>query len=204
MTYTIGIIIFSVIAGILMAVFSIPFWFFVVTILIIGLIRLAYIFFILYYIQNPKLIQGYLKSNKRHTLYAYALTLPNGSKSEQIQAIDKILAKYPSPLMQATYGANRAILQMDFEAAKKAIEPIKDQPLGQYTLALIQAFQGNQNDANSFRLSKKWMKPLIEAVLAFQDGDRIRYEEFREEALKHARGIQHYTIYHFFLRIGEQ
>lgn len=204
MIYTIGLMIFAAIAGILMGIFSIPFWIFVVTILVIGLIRLAYMFSALYYIQNPKLVHSYLKFNKRHALYSYALTLASGTKFEQIQALDKILVKYNSSLVQATYGANRAILQKDFTAAKQAVVPIKDQPLGQYTSALIEAFQGNRNEANAFTLTKPWMKPLIEAVTAFQEGDMICYEKFRAEALHHSRGIQHYTNYHFFLRINEE
>lgn len=204
MTYTMGLMIFAIIAGIIMGIFNIPFWILVVTILSLGLIRLIYIFYVLYYVQNIKRVQSYLTSIKRHTLYAYALTLPKGTKSEQIQAIDKILAKYKSPLMQATYRTNRALLNKDYEEAKKAVEPIQDKPLGQFSLALIYALQEDKEHAHSFNLAKPWMKPLIEAVLSYKEGHINDFERCRDVALQHSRGIQYYSNYYFFERIDEQ
>ena len=203
MNFTVSLILFTIIAGIMMVIFNIPFWILIVLVIAISLGRTAYVIHILYRCQDVAKIERFLKSTMKNPLYNYTLSLKSSSVDIQRRAIDNILATYKSPIMQATHRANRAMLDHQYPVAKQFAEQIPNDLLRNYHLALIDATQG-QAKAQHYVLAKPWMTSLIAAVFHYKKGQLDEYEIQKKNALQQSRGIQYFTNYYFFEHINDK
>lgn len=203
MNFTVSLVLFTIIAGIIMFIFKIPFWILIALVITISLIRTAYVLHILYRSQDVAKIERFLKSTMKNPLYNYTLSLKNSSADIQRQAIDHILATYKSPIMQATHRVNRAMLDHQYPVAKQFAEQIPNDLMRNYHLALIEATQGQAN-AQNYILAKPWMTSLIAAVFHYKKGQLDEYEIQKKNALLQSRGIQYFTNYYFFEHIDEK
>ena len=203
MKFTVSLILFTIIAGIMMVIFNIALWILFVLVIAISLGRTAYIIHILYRSQDVKIIERFLTSSMKNPLYNYTLSLKSSSVDIQRQAIDNILATYKSPIMQATHRANRAMLDYQYPVAKQFAEQIPNDLMRNYHLALIDATQG-QEKAQHCVLAKPWMTSLITAVFHYKKGQLDEYEIQKKNALQQSRGIQYFTNYYFFEHINDK
>ncbi len=203
MNFTVSLILFTIIAGMMMVIFNIPFLILVVLVITISLGRTAYVINILYRCQDVTKIERFLKSSMKNPLYNYTLSLKSSSVDIQRQAIDNILATYKSPIMQATHRANRAMLDYQYPVAKQFAEQIPNDLMRNYHLALIDATQG-QAKAQNYVFAKPWMTSLIAAVFHYKKGQLDEYEIQKKNALQQSRGIQYFTNYYFFEHINEK
>ena len=203
MKFTISLILFTIIAVIMMAIFNIPLWILFVLVIAISLGRTAYVMHILYRCQDVKKIERFLTSSMKNPLYNYTLSLKNSSADIQRRAIDNLLATYKSPIMQATHRANRAMLDHQYPVAKQFAEQIPNDVMRNYQLALIDATQG-QEKAQQYVLAKPWMTSLVAAVFHYKKGQLAEYEVQKNNALQQSGGIQYFTNYYFFEHIREK
>ena len=203
MNFTVSLILFTIIAGIIMFIFKIPFWILIVSFITISLGRTAYVIHILYRSQDVVKIERFLKSTMKNPLYNYTLSLKNNSVDIQRQVIDHILATYKSPIIQATHRVNRAMLDHQYAVAKQFADQIPNDTMRNYHLALIEATQGQAN-AQNYVLAKPWMTSLITAVFHYKKGQLDEYEIQKNNALQQSRGIQYFTNYYFFKHINEK
>ncbi|WP_107942836.1 MULTISPECIES: hypothetical protein [Metasolibacillus] len=202
MSYTVFLILFAVVLGLLGGIFNLPFWLIIAAIFGLSLIRIGYIYYIVQLSQNTKTIHAFLEKNKKQLVYEYVLAIGNGSVTEQRRIIDAILKKYPSQMMQATYKMNRALLERDYTLAMQEIQPITEKPLGQYCIAMIYALQGKHEQALQIPLKHPWQKALVETIIAHNE-QAANYEDKKMQAISLSRGIQRY-INTYFLRDLEQ
>ncbi len=87
MNFTVSLILFTIIAGIMMVIFNIPFLILIVLVIAISLGRTAYVIHILYRCQDVTKIERFLKSTMKNPLYNYTLSLKSSSvifKDEQL------------------------------------------------------------------------------------------------------------------------
>ena len=203
MNFTVSLVLFTIIAGIIMFIFKIPFWILIALVITISLIRTAYVIHILYRSQNLAKIERFLKSTMKNPLYNYTLSLKSSSVDIQRRAIDNILATYKSPIMQATHRANQAMLDHQYPVAKQFAEQIPNDLMRNYHLALIDATQG-QAKAQHYVLAKPWMTSLIAAVFHYKKGQLDEYELQKNNTLQQSRGIQYFTNYYFFEHINDK
>ena len=203
MNFTVSLILFTIIAGMMMVIFNIPFLILVVLVITISLGRTAYVIHILYRCQDVTKIERFLKSSMKNPLYNYTLSLKSSSVDIQRRAIDNILATYKSPIMQATHRVNQAMLDHQYPVAKQFAEQIPNDLMRNYNLALIDATQG-QAKAQHYVLAKPWMTSLIAAVFHYKKGQLDEYEIQKKNALQQSRGIQYFTNYYFFEHISEK
>ena len=75
MNFTVSLVLFTIIAGIIMFIFKIPFWILIALVITISLIRTAYVLHILYRSQDVAKIERFLKSTMKNPLYNYTLSL---------------------------------------------------------------------------------------------------------------------------------
>ncbi|MGM9948568.1 MAG: hypothetical protein ACI33P_00515 [Lysinibacillus sp.] len=189
--------------GVLFAMMQWPFWMAIVLFAIITVAEMLVMLHALYFSQNLKRITKYIDRQKKNPLYAYMHLLRDGTNAELIDALDRVLAQYKQTKVQAVYGANKAIMQEDFGTARRLAEPISSTEIGQYTLALIEAMQGNREEAERYSLTKEWMKAGIEANLAFVEKDRVAFEREAQNAIDGAKGGQYYSNTYVFKRMRD-
>jgi len=203
MVYFVSLILFSILAGIVAGIFQIPFGFIAALIIIIAIGRLAYILYMTYRSKNLVKLERFLASSMRNPLNQYILTQKDGDVKTQMAAIDALLARYSSPVVQGTYKASRAMLIKDYKTAREAAATIPNIAMKNYSLALIEATVGKKNHIAEYTLAKPWMKSLIEAIVSYREGDLKNYELHKNTSLEQTSGIQYFSNYYFFERIQE-
>ena len=110
MVYFISLILFAILAGIASAIFKIPFWVIIAIIVIIALSRLGYMLYMTCGDETFVKLERFLATSMRNPLNQYILTQKKTETSKQMTAIDALLARYSSPVVQGTYKASRAML----------------------------------------------------------------------------------------------
>ena len=203
MVYFISLILFAILAGIASAIFQIPFWVIIAIIVIIALSRLGYMLYMTYRSKNLLKLERFLATSMRNPLNQYILTQKDGDVKTQMAAIDALLARYSSPVVQGTYKASRAMLVKDYKTAREAAATIPNIAMKNYSLALIEATIGKKNHSAQYTLAKPWMKSLIEAIVSYREGDLKNYELHKNVSLNQTSGIQYFSNYYFFERIQE-
>lgn len=203
MVYFISLILFAIIAGIASAIFKIPLWVIIAIIGVIAIGRLGYMLYMTYRSKDLVKLERFLASSLRNPLNQYILTQKDGDVKTQMAAIDTLLARYSSPVVQGTYKASRAMLVKDYKAAREAAATIPNMAMKDYSLALIEATIGKKNQTAQYSLAKPWMKSLIEAIVSYREGDLKNYELHKNTSLEQTSGIQYFSNYYFFKRIQE-
>lgn len=203
MVYFVSLILFSILAGIVSVVFQIPFWVVIAIIVVIGIGRLGYILYMTYRSKDLVKLERFLASSMRNLLNQYILTQKDGDVKTQMAAIDALLARYSSPVVQGTYKASRAMLVKDYKGAREAAATIPNIAMKNYSLALIEATIGKKSNIAEYTLAKPWMKSLIEAIVSYREGDLKNYALHKNASLEKTSGIQYFSNYYFFERIQE-
>jgi len=203
MVYFISLILFALLAGIASAIFKIPFWVVITIIVIIAIGRLGYMLYMTYRSKDLMKLERFLDSSMRNPLNQYILTQKDGDVKTQMAAIDTLLARYSSPVVQGTYKASRAMLVKDYRTARAAATTIPNISMKNYSLALIEATIGKKNHSAQYTLAKPWMKSLIEAIVSYREGDLKNYELHKNVSLNQTAGIQYFSNYYFFERIQQ-
>ena len=203
MVYFISLILFAILAGVVSAIFKIPFWVIVIIIGIITTGRLVYTFYMTYRCKDLMKLERFLASSIRNPLNQYILTQKEGDVNTQMAAIDSLLARYSSPVVQGTYKASRAMLLKDYKTAREAAATIPNMAMKNYSLVLIEVMIGKKNNIAGYTLAKPWMKSLIEAIVSYREGDLQNYEIHKNASLSQTAGIQYFSNYYFFERIVE-
>lgn len=203
MVYFVSLILFSILASIAAVIFQIPFWVIIVIIGVIAVGRLGYILYMTYCSKDLVKLERFLASSIRNPLNQYILTQKDGDVKTQMAAIDTLLARYSSPVVQGTYKASRAMLVKDYKTAREATSVIPNIAMKDYSLALIEATIGKKNHMAEYTLAKPWMKYLIEAIVSYREGDLKNYELHKNASLNQTSGIQYFSNYYFFKRIQE-
>lgn len=202
MVYTISILLFALLAGVAAAIFKIPFWMIVVLIVAISFGRLGYTFYMTYKSKDLDKLEKFLGAS-RNPLNQYILTHKDGDTEKRLAAIEHLLARYSSPVVQGTYKADRAMLKRQYTEARQAAATIPNVAMKNYSLALIEAIMGKKSATSQYAIAKPWMKSMIAAILSYRTGDQHAYAKHKEEVLATSAGIQYFSNYYFLERIAE-
>lgn len=194
----------ALVLGVLFAVMDWPLWIALTVFFILAGMEIPIMLYILYGSQNLKQIAQYIDRQQKNPVFVFLHHLREGTDEELLEAIDAVLEKYKQPKVQAAYGANKAMMLRDFDTAHRLAEPIASSEIGQYTLALIEAMQGNREAAGRYSIQKEWMKASIEANVAFVEKDWQVFRQEAEKAVRSAKGIQYYSNTYIFKRMEKE
>lgn len=190
------IIIFGLIVGVASGVFNLPGWISVGVIVTFMLLVMGNMLYKVYFSTNMKQVKKYIESNKKDPFMQFILTVENGTKEEELAAMEKVIAHYKQPAMKNTFEMNRAILLEDYQRAIEFAEQLKNTQHKIYGQALIAAVQGNEAQLAEFDIKLEWMKYAVEAELAFVKKDQQRFEQASVKAVHAAKGIQRFILIH--------
>lgn len=197
MSYMIFMFTAAIIIGIVSGIFGLSTHLMIIVLFILAFMSLGYILYTIQFSKNMDRIHKFLEKNQKQPVYRYAFEVGNGSTESQLEAIDAILKKYKSPVMQATYKMHRALLSKNYILAMQEIQTIANKPLGQYCIATLYALQGDHQQARQIPLKPAWQQAVVEAIIAFNE-QSPHYEEKKQQAIDLARGVQRYVNVHFF------
>lgn len=138
------VIILGVIVGVFSAMLDWPFSVSISIILLFALCSIGYMYYIAFASTNLLKIKNYIENHKKDPMLNYLLVLENGTKEDEIEAMDRIIEHYKQPVMKLTYEMNRAIRLNDFERAEQFADKLMDTPNGPYGKASIAALTGNR------------------------------------------------------------
>lgn len=192
------VVILGLVVGFLSAMFDWPFVVSISIILVFALCSIGYMFYIAYASTDLAKIRKYIVKHKKDPVMNYIHTLEVGTKEQEIEAMEKIIAHYKQPVIKNTYEMNRAIRLDDFERAQYYADQLMDNQNGPYGKALIAAVAGNREEANSYSLKSEWMKYGIEAQLALAERNLEAFDRFAQQSVEAAKGLQRYSLYYSF------
>lgn len=188
----------GIIAGLVSVLFDIPFWILIVVILVIAIGRIFYMYYIAYFTTDMVKVKKYIVKNKKDPFLNFLLVVESGTKEQEIEAADKVIAHYKQPTLKNTYEMNRAIRLEDFERAHEFADKLMKTSYGPYGKALIAASLGNRDEAKSYPLKTDWMEAAIDAELALIERDKLAFEKYSKKAIEGTKGIQRFMFIHGF------
>ncbi|MEG0439480.1 hypothetical protein [Solibacillus cecembensis] len=195
------IIIFGLVVGVASGVFNLPFLWSMGIIAGMGLLVIANMLYKVYASTNMKQVKKYIENHKKDPFMKFILTVENGTKEEELAAMEEVIAHYKQPAMKNTFEMNRTILLEDYDRAHYFAEQLKNTQHKLYGKALIAAVQGNEAQLVEYDIKREWMKYAIEAQLAFAKKDQQRFEQASVKAVHAAKGIQRFMLIHSFKKL---
>src|SRR5690606_21463804 len=83
--------------------YSWPKWTVSIFMVIACIVMLSRMLYVLYGTKNIKSVEKFLANNRKEPIYAYVYEQANGTKEEQLNAIEQILKKYPKGYIYQNY-----------------------------------------------------------------------------------------------------
>ncbi|MCM3721328.1 MULTISPECIES: hypothetical protein [Solibacillus] len=197
------VIILGVTVGLISAMLDWPFSVSISIIVLFALCSIGYMYYIAFASTNLLKIKKYIEKHKKDPMLNYILAVENGTKEEEIGAMDRIIAHYKQPVIKHTYEMNRALRLNDFERAEQFADKLLDTPNGLYGKASIAALLGNRDLAKSYPLKKVWMNDAVDAQLALAENNIELFDQSAAKAIEGAKGLQRYSLY-FSLKKAKQ
>lgn len=192
------VIIVGIVAGLVSALFKIPFWVVVVVITLVTIVSMLNMIYNAYFTTDMAKVKKYIQKKQKDPFMAFILAVESGTKEQEIEAADKVIAHYKQPTMKNTYEMNRAIRLEQFDRAHEFADKLMKTPYGPYGKALIAASLGNREEAKSYSLKTSWMEAAIEAELALNENDEAAFERYSQQAINGTKGIQRFLFIHGF------
>lgn len=203
MKYSIFLWILAVVLGVTTGLLNWSFWVPIGIISVLAVFNLVYTLYIMYKSQNLGTIEKLIRKNKRNPVYGYALELKEGTKEDVIKKLELIMKRYKQPLIKHSYGFNHAMLLKEYEIAKNHAKQIESHPIGQYCLALVAAFEGDEEKALNKSFKYEWMREGVAAAYYFAKHDLDAYRLYRDKAISASYGVQHFSNVHFFKQLEQ-
>lgn len=198
------IIILGLILGVVVSIFALPFWVAIVVIAAVGLFSIGKLYYTAFFTTNMDRVRRYLQKNSKDPMCQFLLVLENGTKEDEIEAMDKVIAHYRQPMMKHTYEMNKAIRLDDLETAAHFADKLGTHPFGQYGKAMIAAYTGNAEEARSYTLKHAWMNTAIEATVAYVQKDMTTFKQLAEQAITQTKGMQRFTFIYSFKKMERE
>ena len=163
-----------------------------VMILIVSLtlLNIGYYLYIVFNSKNVKKLEKIIESNKKDPMYGYLWALKNEDIKIAIENLDTLMEKYKKKFNYHAYGYIKEILLNNYEGARKHAEEMKDTPIGKYSLAAVDAYEGNAKQHFNTSFSKPWMLDSIKATHYYIHGDYELYKNHRDLVIAQSKGIQ--------------
>ena len=162
-------------------------------IIVIGsltLLNMGYYLYIVLNSKNVKRLEKIIESNKKDPMYGYLLALKDENIENAVENLDTIIEKYKKTSNYNAYGFIKEILLNNYEAARKHAVEMKETPIGKYSLAAVDAYEGNGEQHFNTSFSKPWMVDSIKATHYYIHGDYELYENHRDLVIAQSKGIQ--------------
>lgn len=141
--------------------------------------------------KNTKAILRQVRYQKNNPTYAHVLAIKDGSKEDEIEALDRLIKKFKKqPDGRMDYEFQRAVRLDDITTAKNIANSMKHGPLKTYNVAYAEALTGKYGMARNKTFLQPWMKHSIEAVIAKKQNNKERYQSEMEQAVEMSKGLQ--------------
>lgn len=172
-----------------------------ISLAIFALIVLAFIYrhiHILFRTNNMQSVDKLVKDRKKEPFFAYLYAVAYETKEDQLQSLDVVIKKYKQPAVKYNYIFIKATMEENLEDAKDAADKINKEPLASYAKCYIAALEGRTADMRSAKLTQPWMRPAIEAIYAYTIKNCAAFQQYQQESINLARGVQKYALIHSF------
>lgn len=190
--------IITVSIGVIGAILGLSYWLVIAIIIGLTIISVSYFLYIMFWSQNLRAIEKVLYNNKKDPNFAYLIAVKENEPEVAITHLETLIHKVKTPSQKHQYEIIRAILAEDYHSARKHAEEIAQSEVGKYSLALLDAMEGNGEQHLNSIYTKPWMSSAIRAAHYFKIGDFNQYEIHRDLAISLSRGLQYAaTIYTF-------
>lgn len=162
----------------------------IIIIVTLTLLNIGYYLYIIFNSKNVKRLEKIIESNKKDPMYGYLYALKNEDINVAVEHLETLMEKYKKTTNYNAYGYIKEILLNNFEGARKHAEDMKNTPIGKYSLAAVDAYEGNGEQHFDTSFSKPWMVDAIKASHYYIIGEHQLYETHRDLVILQSKGIQ--------------
>ncbi|GEL04836.1 hypothetical protein [Rummeliibacillus stabekisii] len=195
------IYLFAILACSFLLLMDIPTWLIVILLILYVFMFTLYPHFnALWWTNNLKKIDRFLKRNKQKALFAYPYAIAHESLAEQKDALQRIISTHQQPYIKHNYACLLALLEEHYDQALTEAKQIQKEPYQSYMIAHSEALLGNIENAREMmpQLTEKWMVPSIESLISYKEANQEEFGQHSSLAIKKARGVQKYLLYYSF------
>lgn len=188
------IIVLGVLLGVASAIFDLSFL--LVTAILVGcaIFMIGRMYYIGLYSTNMKAVRKYIEKHKKEPAMNFFLVVENGTKEEEIKAIDEIIATAKNDTIKRTYEMNKALRLEDFDQAEEIAQSLENNEYGKYGLALVAANRGQYDEAEDYSFFTIWMKYAVQAEIAYHQKDKEKFKQYANDAIQTAKGVQRFVL----------
>jgi hypothetical protein len=162
----------------------------IIIIVTLTLLNIGSYLYIILNSKNVKRLEKIVESNKKDPMYSYLFALKNEDVNGAVEHLETLMKKYKKTTNYNAYGFIKEILLNNFDGARQHAEDIGNTPIGKYSLAVVDAYEGNGEQHFDTSFSKPWMVDAIKATHYYINGDRQLYENHRDLVIAQSKGIQ--------------
>ena len=163
-----------------------------VIILIVSLtvLNIGYYLYIVFNSKNVKRLEKMIESNRKDPMYGLLWALKNEDIKDAVEHLETLMEKYKKTSNYYAYGYIKEILLNNLDGARRHAEDMKDTPIGRYSLAAVDAYEGHGEQHFNTLFSKPWMVDAIKASHYYIHGDHELYATHRDLVIAKSKGIQ--------------
>lgn len=194
----------GVILGVATAMFEFPYVYAVIILVAIVIFMIVRMYYIALYSTNMKAVKKYIQKHKKEPVMNFFLQVADGTKEDEIKAIDQVISTAKNSNIKRTYEMNRAIRLQDFDLAEEIAQSISDNEYGKYGLAIIAASRGNYEEAEEYSFFTLWMKWAVQAEIAYSQKNREKYDENVQKTIDASKGVQRFVVIHNFRKAEQE
>ena len=162
----------------------------IMVIVLLTLLNIGYYLYIIINSKNIKKLDKMIESNKKDPMYGYLWALKNADIKNAVEHLETLMDKYKKTSNYNAYGYTKEILLNNLEGARRHAENMKDTPIGRYSLAAVDAYEGNGEQHFNTSFSKPWMVDAIKASHYYIHGDHELYATHRDLVIAKSKGLQ--------------
>lgn len=148
--------------------------------------------------KNTKLILRLMRMQKSDPMFQHSIAVLEGTKEDELEEIERITRKKSrNPDTVADYDFRRAIRQENLTAAKMIVGNMKKGPLKRYNQAQCEVYMGKYGMAREIPQVQTWMDHSIEALIAYEQGNKEKYISEMDQSIELAKGtyrVQQYAL----------
>lgn len=148
--------------------------------------------------KNTKLILRLMRMQKSDPMFQHSIAVLEGTKEDELDEIERITRKKSRNAdTVADYDFRRAIRQENLTAAKMIVGNMKKGPLKRYNQAQCEVYMGKYGMAREIPQVQSWMDHSIEALIAYEQGNKEKYIAEMDQSIELAKGtyrVQQYAL----------
>lgn len=184
------LILIAIVLGLVGGILGWSYWIVITIVAVLAILNIAYFLYIILFCQNIHSIEKLLRRNRKNPMYGYLLAIKDENIPEANTHLKHLTEKYKKTESAKSYAYILAYLNNNLDEAREYAHQLKNPVMRSYSIAMVDAYEGNGAQHLHTDFKKPWMNEAIKATHYYAIGDMELFTKHRALTLSHSKGIQ--------------